>query len=139
MYDTGQTLLALRWVAAAFLIGCVGYGLTRRRSQNSRRRYWPNVCGRVVAEQDSGYIAGGTTIHDSIVRFRTLDGVDIQGVPRGGVYLGLPVIGRDVQVWYDPRDPNLFEARIYALDRAGSLPFLLAIVPAVLFIVSFLP
>jgi hypothetical protein len=133
-----QATFILRWGSAAVLAVLVGYGLFRRHEQDERRRYWPQVPGRVVAERSQGYGAGGDSTYDSIVLFKTLDGSEITGSPRGGVYLGMPVVGRTVPVWYDPRDPNLFEARIYALDRAGSLPLLSAAFPLVMFAVSFL-
>jgi hypothetical protein len=128
LFDTGRSVLTLRWAVAAVLIALLAYGVTRRRAQDLRRRYWPQVRGRVIG--DSGYTSRGGSAFDSVVTFRTLDGRAISGVPRGGVYLGMPVAGREVPVWYDPRDPNLFEARIYALDRAGSLWFVAAVLAA---------
>ena len=135
--NAGSTMMTLRWASAAAVIGFVAYGLARRHGQDTRRRYWPRVPGRVIAERDPGYGAGFRSSFDSLVTFRTLDGTEIQGTPRGGIYLGMPVAGRSVPVWYDPRDPNLFEARIHAVDRAGSLPLLIAVLPGVLFILSF--
>jgi hypothetical protein len=101
------------------------------------RRAWPSVRGKVVRERDLGPSLGSGSGYDPVVAFRTLDGTEIEGSPRGGMDLGMPVVGREVPVWYDPLDPNRFEARINALDGAGSLPLLAAILPAVLFVVSF--
>jgi hypothetical protein len=138
MGDLGQTTVVLRWFSAAALVGLLIYGALKRRGQDERRRYWPQVRGRLVTDRDQGYGTGGGATFDSVVVFTTLDGRIVQGSPRGGLYLGKPVAGRGVPVWYDPRDPNLFEARIYALDRAGSLSLLAALLPAILLTWSFL-
>jgi hypothetical protein len=139
MYDDTQTILWLRLGSGAFLILLVGYAVFRRRRQDERRRRWSPVRGTVVDENWTGYGAGGDSSYTPVVAFRTTDGVEVHGSPRGGMYLGMPIVGREVPVWYDPADPQKFEARIYALDRDGSMALLIAIVPAVLFFVSWLP
>lgn len=139
VYGTDPTMLKLRWLAGAVLLLVVGLGLARRRRQDVRRQVWPRVQGLVVDEHWAGYGAGGDSSYEPVVAFRTQDGAEITGQPRGGVRLGLPIVGRQVPVWYDPVDPNRFEARIHALDRAGSVLFLAALLPAALFVIAFLP
>jgi hypothetical protein len=135
--DVDGTILLIRLGCAAVLALLVAGGLLSRRSQDVRRRYWPEVLGLVVAERDDGYSVGGDHgTYEKIIRFRTLDGTEVTGPPRNGSNLGLPVIGREVPVWYDPRDAHQFETRVHALDRAGSTCFLLAIFPAVVLVLS---
>ena len=129
----------LRLGSAAFLALFVGYALWQRRRQDARRRRWAAVRGTVTGERWQGHGVGDNSSSDPVIVFRTEDGTEITGSPRGGMYLGMNIVGREVPVWYDPQNPHRFEARIYALDRDGSMALLIAIVPALLLLASFAP
>lgn len=139
MYDTGSTMRSLRLVALVALVALLGFAAARWRAQERRRRDWAAVTGTVVAERDGGHGAGGGTLYDKVIEFRTEDGRPISGTPLNGSTLGTPVVGRPVPVWYDRRDPMRFEACVHWTDRAGSFALLGAALAAVLLVVSWLP
>lgn len=124
-------------VVLLVLIMLLAFGSWRRHQQTLRRRVWVRTEGEVVRENTVQL--DDSTGTDKVIRFRTLDGHDVEAVPRNGVSLGVPVVGRRVPVWYDPADPHRFEAQVHRLDRAGSFTFLVAIVPALLLVGLLLP
>ncbi|MCE0534314.1 DUF3592 domain-containing protein [Kineosporia rhizophila] len=135
MYDTAGPMLLARSVVGVLFLLCLGAGLLRRSRQNEVRRIWPEVVGEVIGERS----VIGASNRRPVVRFTTRHGETVVAERRTGFAVVTPVIGKRVPVWYDPSDPQHFQVQVLALDRRGSISFVLAGILAALFGILLLP
>jgi hypothetical protein len=117
---SGPPLLAWGLIALGALLILVG--TARTAAQQRRFRSWTRTTGQVV-DEPLGVGAAPGRGRRMVVEFDSERG-PVRGSPRWSTWNGVSRIGRRVDVWYDPQQPDRFDALTGLSDRAGYLWYL---------------
>jgi hypothetical protein len=86
---------ALEWCVTLAIAGLALLHLRKRRS-------WVKTIGTVIEISGAGVDSG----HAPLVEFRTHEGRKIVGMSANSSVPAAHVVGQQVAVWYDPKDPT---------------------------------
>ena len=106
--------------------GLLVLGLIGLLARSRRRSRWVRTTG-AVTDYSHTWAGGTDSVSSPGVEFRTADGQMVRGRQQFAVDVGWYPTG-DVQVWYDPRDPQRFSSSRGWWD---GVPVLLVIVGTV--------
>lgn len=124
------------WVWMMTMSGpvCLALGIwLNRRAEAERDRSWVRTDGRML-----GWHHGSHARKNSrpIVRFQTAEGRSVRGMPRWAWNVGIYFQRRSpVPVWYDPDDPEQFDARVWPLDRRWMLLIMVGATLCTMFVI----
>jgi hypothetical protein len=125
------------WVWMITVTGpvCLALGVwLNRRAENERDRTWVRTDGRVLGWHH-GRQSETKKNSRPIVRFETSEGRSVRGMPRWAWDIGIYLQRRKpVPVWYDPADPEQFDARVWPLDRRWMLLILIGALLSMMFV-----
>lgn len=123
-------------VAVPALVGLVtvvaGVILAVHRAR--RRRQWTRTRGTVTGWRHTmtGAENGGISVPE--VSFRTADGREVTASLPYGVNVGIYPTGGEVDVWYDPADPQRVQANVMG---TGCLPYFLMVLGIAIGVVGY--
>ena len=124
-------LLIVVPVLVGLVVALIGVILAAHRAR--RRRQWTRTRGTVAGWRHTAMgMDGGVSVPQ--VSFRTADGREVTASLPYGVNVGIYPTGGEVDVWYDPADPQRVQANVMG---TGCLPYVLIVLGVAVGVVGY--